>query len=75
MLFLVSAFFCCFVGKGACYLGFVLFYILTVGMLLKFRVLISLTMKNQMLSKKEIEDLLRRGAYGAIMDEDDAGSK
>uniref|UniRef100_A0A8C3THZ2 Chromodomain helicase DNA binding protein 9 n=1 Tax=Chelydra serpentina TaxID=8475 RepID=A0A8C3THZ2_CHESE len=29
----------------------------------------------QQLSKKEIEDLLRRGAYGAIMDEEDEGSK
>lgn len=27
------------------------------------------------LSKKEIEDLLKRGAYGAIMDEDSAGDK
>ena len=25
--------------------------------------------------KKEIEDLLRRGAYGAIMEEEDEGSK
>lgn len=29
----------------------------------------------QQLSKKEIEDLLRRGAYGAIMDEEDEGNK
>uniref|UniRef100_A0A8C4MMU7 Chromodomain helicase DNA binding protein 9 n=1 Tax=Equus asinus asinus TaxID=83772 RepID=A0A8C4MMU7_EQUAS len=29
----------------------------------------------QQLSKKEIEDLLRRGAYGAIMEEEDEGSK
>uniref|UniRef100_A0A8C9TMH5 Chromodomain helicase DNA binding protein 9 n=1 Tax=Scleropages formosus TaxID=113540 RepID=A0A8C9TMH5_SCLFO len=29
----------------------------------------------QQLSKKEIEDLLRRGAYGALMDEEDEGSK
>ncbi|XP_062465086.1 chromodomain-helicase-DNA-binding protein 8-like [Pezoporus occidentalis] len=29
----------------------------------------------QQLSKKEIEDLLRRGAYAAIMEEDDEGSK
>lgn len=29
----------------------------------------------QQLSKKAIEDLLRRGAYGAIMDEEDEGSK
>lgn len=27
------------------------------------------------MSKKEIEDLLRRGAYGAIMDEEDEGAK
>uniref|UniRef100_A0A4W4DX86 DNA helicase n=1 Tax=Electrophorus electricus TaxID=8005 RepID=A0A4W4DX86_ELEEL len=27
------------------------------------------------LSKKEIEDLLRRGAYGALMDEEDEGAK
>jgi len=32
-------------------------------------------MQIQQLSKKEIEDLLRRGAYGAIMDEEDEGSK
>lgn len=29
----------------------------------------------QQLSKKEIEDLLKRGAYGAIMDEEDEGAK
>lgn len=29
----------------------------------------------QQLSKKEIEDLLRRGAYGAIMDDEDEGAK
>ncbi|XP_035376799.1 chromodomain-helicase-DNA-binding protein 9 isoform X3 [Electrophorus electricus] len=29
----------------------------------------------QQLSKKEIEDLLRRGAYGALMDEEDEGAK
>uniref|UniRef100_S4RN91 Chromodomain helicase DNA binding protein 9 n=1 Tax=Petromyzon marinus TaxID=7757 RepID=S4RN91_PETMA len=29
----------------------------------------------QQMSKKEIEDLLRKGAYGAIMDEEDEGSK
>uniref|UniRef100_A0A8C6PVN7 Chromodomain helicase DNA binding protein 9 n=1 Tax=Nothobranchius furzeri TaxID=105023 RepID=A0A8C6PVN7_NOTFU len=29
----------------------------------------------QQLSKKEVEDLLRRGAYGAIMDEEDEGAK
>lgn len=27
------------------------------------------------LSKKEVEDLLRKGAYGALMDEEDEGSK
>lgn len=32
-------------------------------------------MQQQQLSKKEIEDLLRRGAYGAIMDEEDEGAK
>ncbi|MGH0129219.1 UNVERIFIED_CONTAM: hypothetical protein FKN15_069725 [Acipenser sinensis] len=31
--------------------------------------------KMQQLSKKEIEDLLRKGAYGALMDEEDEGSK
>ena len=31
--------------------------------------------QQQPLSKKEIEDLLRKGAYGAIMDDDDAASK
>lgn len=34
-----------------------------------------LSVQIQQLSKKEIEDLLRRGAYGAIMDEEDEGSK
>lgn len=29
----------------------------------------------QQLSKKEIEDLLKKGAYGALMDEEDEGSK
>uniref|UniRef100_A0A8C3QJV9 Uncharacterized protein n=1 Tax=Cyanoderma ruficeps TaxID=181631 RepID=A0A8C3QJV9_9PASS len=29
----------------------------------------------QQFSKKEIEDLLRKGAYAAIMDEDDEGAK
>lgn len=29
----------------------------------------------QQLSRKEVEDLLRRGAYGAIMDEDNEGQK
>lgn len=29
----------------------------------------------QQLTKKEIEDLLKKGAYGAIMDEDNAGDK
>ena len=27
------------------------------------------------MSKKEIEDLLRKGAYGAVMDEDDDANK
>ena len=27
------------------------------------------------LSKKEVEDLLKKGAYGALMDEEDEGSK
>jgi hypothetical protein len=29
---------------------------------------------NQM-SKKEVEDLLKKGAYGALMDDDNAGDK
>ncbi|KAI6241179.1 Helicase [Aphelenchoides fujianensis] len=29
---------------------------------------------NQQMTKKEIEDLLRKGAYGAVMDEDNEGS-
>ncbi len=29
----------------------------------------------QQLSKMELEDLLRKGAYGALMDEEDEGSK
>lgn len=29
----------------------------------------------QQLSKMEVEDLLRKGAYGALMDEEDEGSK
>lgn len=33
------------------------------------------TFQVQQLSKKEIEDLLRKGAYGALMDEEDEGSK
>merc|ERR1712045_839068 len=31
--------------------------------------------KSQTLSKKEIEDLLKKGAYGALMDDDNAGDK
>lgn len=31
------------------------------------------TSSNKQLSKKEVEDLLKRGAYGALMDEDNAG--
>lgn len=30
---------------------------------------------NKALTKKEIEDLLKKGAYGAIMDDDNAGDK
>ncbi|CAD6998899.1 unnamed protein product [Ceratitis capitata] len=30
---------------------------------------------NRQMSKKEIEDLLRKGAYGAVMDDDNAGDK
>ena len=30
---------------------------------------------SQQLSRKEVEDLLKRGAYGAIMDEDNEGNK
>ena len=30
---------------------------------------------NKQLTKKEIEDLLKKGAYGAIMDDDNAGDK
>lgn len=33
------------------------------------------TLKIQQFSKKEIEDLLRKGAYAAIMDENDEGSR
>lgn len=29
----------------------------------------------QQLSKMEVEDLLKKGAYGALMDEEDEGSK
>ena len=29
----------------------------------------------QTMSKKEIEDLLKKGAYGAVMEDDDASSK
>ncbi|GFR06003.1 chromodomain-helicase-DNA-binding protein 7 [Trichonephila clavata] len=43
-------------------------------------VLQSMSMKenvgmNQQMSKKEIEDLLRKGAYGALMEDDNAGDK
>ena len=31
--------------------------------------------KTQQLSKLEVEDLLRKGAYGALMDDEDEGSK
>ena len=30
---------------------------------------------SQALSKKEVEDLLKKGAYGALMDDDNAGDK
>lgn len=30
---------------------------------------------SQQLTRKEVEDLLRKGAYGAVMDEDNEGSK
>ncbi len=33
------------------------------------------TEKSNQLTKKEIEDLLKKGAYGAIMDDDNAGDK
>jgi chromodomain-helicase-DNA-binding protein 7 len=33
------------------------------------------TSANKQLSKKEVEDLLKKGAYGALMDEDNAGDK
>lgn len=33
------------------------------------------TVQVQQLSKMEVEDLLRKGAYGALMDEEDEGSK
>ena len=32
-------------------------------------------MKTAQLSKREIEDLLRKGAYGALMDDENAGDK
>jgi hypothetical protein len=35
----------------------------------------SLQPTQQQLSKKEIEDLLRKGAYGALMDDEDEGAK
>jgi hypothetical protein len=40
-------------------------------------VLQSMTPKDnqQPLSRKEVEDLLRKGAYGAVMDENDEGNK
>uniref|UniRef100_A0A669QZ21 Uncharacterized protein n=1 Tax=Phasianus colchicus TaxID=9054 RepID=A0A669QZ21_PHACC len=37
--------------------------------------ILSPTPQIQQFSKKEIEDLLRKGAYAAIMEEDDEGSK
>lgn len=35
----------------------------------------SLWLQVQQLSKLEVEDLLKKGAYGALMDEEDEGSK
>jgi hypothetical protein len=34
-----------------------------------------LSIQQQTLSKKEIEDLLKKGAYGSVMDDDEASSK
>ncbi len=34
-----------------------------------------LLLQVQQLSKLEVEDLLKKGAYGALMDEEDEGSK
>ena len=31
--------------------------------------------QNSQLSKKEVEDLLKKGAYGAVMEDDDAAQK
>jgi len=33
------------------------------------------SLQQQQLSKREIEDLLRKGAYGALMEDDEAGDK
>lgn len=42
----------------------------------KLYIILIISLKQvQQLSKKEIEDLLRKGAYGALMDEEDEGSK
>ena len=38
-------------------------------------IVMSLLLQPPQLSKKEIEDLLRKGAYGAIMEEDDDANK
>lgn len=38
-------------------------------------ILIIILSQVQQLSKLEVEDLLRKGAYGALMDEEDEGSK
>lgn len=35
----------------------------------------SSSLQVQQLSKLEVEDLLKKGAYGALMDEEDEGSK
>lgn len=41
----------------------------------KIFILVFFSPQIQQFSKKEIEDLLRKGAYAAIMEEDDEGSK
>jgi hypothetical protein len=37
--------------------------------------IVFLSIQQQTLSKKEIEDLLKKGAYGSVMDDDEASSK
>ena len=36
---------------------------------------VSLTLQPPQLTKKEIEDLLKKGAYGALMEDDDAANQ